>query len=89
MKETYQELMRKKKRFIIVAIIFAFLVYFMLPISLSLFPEKMNQTSFIPGVSWAWVYAFLQFIMIWLLGFIYHQKSKKLDEVIEQMIQEE
>lgn len=89
MEETYEKILREKRRFVIIAITFAFVFYFLLPVSLIFFPDTMNQTSFIPGVTWAWVYAFLQIIMIWLLGWLYHLKAKKIDEQTEQMVQEE
>lgn len=89
MDEIYMQLMQEKKRFILRALSFASLFYFMLPIALIFFTQAMNQSSFIKGVSWAWIYAFLQILMIWILGLIYHQKAKKIDRALEQMFQEE
>ncbi|MCF3943667.1 DUF485 domain-containing protein [Oceanobacillus alkalisoli] len=89
MEKGYEKIWREKRRFILTAVSFAFLFYFLLPVSLIYFPETMNRQSFIPGVTWAWAYAFLQIIMIWLLGWLYHLKAKKLDKLTEQMIQEE
>lgn len=85
MDEKYIQLMREKKLFLIRALSFSFVFYFMLPISLTLFPKVMNQISFIPGITWAWLYAFSQIIMIWILGWLYHQKAKKIDRTLERM----
>ncbi len=89
MDKTYIQLMREKKRFIVITLSFAFLFYFMLPIGLIFFPDAMNQSSFITGVTWAWLYAFLQILMIWILSFFYHLKAKKIDRILENMTQEE
>ena len=89
MEKEYEKILREKRRFVLIAITFAFTFYFLLPVSLILFPDTMNRISFIPGVTWAWLYAFLQIMMIWLLGLLYHLKAKKLDEQTEQMIQKE
>ena len=86
MDEKYIKLMRVKKIFLIRALSFSFIFYFMLPIGLTIFPEEMNKISFIPGMTWAWLYAFLQIIMIWILGWLYHQKAKKIDRAIEQLL---
>lgn len=77
MKETYEKILREKLRFVMIALTFAFIFYFLLPVSLIFFPDTMNRTSIIPGVTWAWVYAFMQIIMVWLLGLLYHLKAKK------------
>lgn len=89
MDKDYTQLMREKKRFIVFTLSFAFLFYFMLPITLIFFPGAMNQSSFITGITWAWLYAFFQILMIWILGFFYHLKAKKIDRILENMAQEE
>ena len=85
MDDEYIQLMQEKKKFLIIALSFMFIFYFMLPIALTFFPEVMNRISFIPGVTWVWLYAFSQIVMIWILGLLYHQKAKKIDRVLEQM----
>lgn len=89
MKQTYQKLLQEKKRFVLFASCFAFIFYFMLPMMLTFFPEEMNESSFISGLSWAWIYAFSQIIMIWILGYLYHQKAKKIEKLTKQMMREE
>lgn len=82
-------IIRAKWRFMIPMLVLVLIFYFMLPISLAFFPDVMNQTSFIPGVSWAWLYAFLQIPMTWIVGFIYHVKAKKFDQQIEEWKRED
>lgn len=84
MDDTYSQCIREKKRFIILSLIFTFIFYFMLPVTLTFFPGAMNQTSFILGLSWAWLYAVAQIVMVWVLGWIYHQKAKKWERMLEQ-----
>jgi len=84
--EEYIKLMREKKIFLIRALSFSFIYYFFLPIALTILPEEMNKISFIPGLTWAWLYAFSQIVMIWILGWLYHQKAKKIDRTIEQLL---
>src|SRR5699024_7010160 len=85
MDDEYIQLMQEKKKFIIIALSFMFIFYFMLPVALTFFPGVMNLISFISGVTWPWLYAFSQIVMIWILGLLYHRKAKKIDRVLEQM----
>ncbi|PAV29638.1 hypothetical protein CIL05_09700 [Virgibacillus profundi] len=89
MDETFQKLMQEKKRFLLPALIFLFIFYFMLPLSLIFFPEAMNQTSFVSGVTWGWLYAFMQIPMTWTMAWIYHIKSKRFDRIVEEIKREE
>ena len=89
MEERLLILIREKKRLIAPSMMLIFLFYFLLPLSLLFFPEVMNQHSVIPGVTWAWVYGFLQIPMTWVMGWMYHVKAKKFDQKIEEIIREE
>lgn len=89
MEERVMSLIQEKKRMVVPAMIMIFIFYFMLPLSLLFFPDGMNQISVIPGVTWAWLYGFLQIPMTWLMGWLYHWKSKKFDQRIDELMQEE
>ncbi|WP_042149797.1 DUF485 domain-containing protein [Paucisalibacillus sp. EB02] len=89
MDERVLHLIQSKKRILVPTIILVLLFYFMLPLSLIFFPDAMNQTSFIPGVTWAWAYGFLQIPMTWLIGWIYHIKATTFDQQIEKIKREE
>ncbi|GAB3798087.1 DUF485 domain-containing protein [Virgibacillus kimchii] len=89
MDDKFALIMEEKKRFLVPMLIFLLAFYFMLPLSLTFFPEYMNSNSFIQGVSWGWLYTFLQIPMTWFLGWVYHQKSKKFDRELEKIRREE
>ncbi|MEJ8545346.1 DUF485 domain-containing protein [Brevibacillus borstelensis] len=83
---TFQELLRRKKAFIVPYSIFFFLFYFTLPIMTSYF-QVLNKPAF-GAITWAWVFAFCQFIMTWGLCIIYSKKSRQFDELVEKIKQE-
>jgi uncharacterized membrane protein (DUF485 family) len=78
----FKELMRKKKAFIIPAMIFFFVFYFTLPF-LTAFTTVLNATAFGP-ISWAYVYAFAQFIMTWSLAYAYIGQANKWDDLVDR-----
>lgn len=79
----FQELMKKKKSFIIPTTIFFFVFYFALPV-LTSYTTVLNQPA-IGAISWAWIFAFAQFIMTWGLCILYSSKAKKFDDLVEQI----
>ena len=89
MADKFLLIIQEKKRFLVPMVIFLLIFYFMLPLSLTFFPELMNSNSFIHGLSWGWLYTFLQIPMTWLLGWMYHQKSKKFDKELEKIRRKE
>lgn len=83
----FQQLLRDKKRFIIPFTIFFFCFYFALPI-LTSFTTILN-TPLIGSITWAWVLAFLQFVMTWAFCMIYYRKASKFDQLSNRIIDEE
>jgi uncharacterized membrane protein (DUF485 family) len=83
---SFQELLSEKKKFIIPITIFFFSFYFALPI-LTSFSTILNN-KFIGSITWAWVFAFLQFIMTWGLCMLYSKKAAKFDNLAEKVIKE-
>ncbi|UJF36218.1 DUF485 domain-containing protein [Paenibacillus hexagrammi] len=82
----FQALVASKKRFLFPMTLFFLVFYFALPI-LTSYSKVLNQTAFGP-VSWAWVFAFAQFIMTWVLCIIYSKKSVKFDQMVDEIKQE-
>ena len=80
---SFQKLLSEKKRFIIPLTIFFFCFYFALPI-LTSYSTVLN-TKFIGNITWAWVFAFLQFVMTWGLCMLYSKKAAKFDQLAEQI----
>lgn len=78
---------RERRLFLIWMTILAIIFYLSLPLALTLIPETMN-TSPVGALSWAWIYAFLQIIMTWIIGWIYWIKAKQLDALVAEMKRE-
>ncbi|WP_337019890.1 DUF485 domain-containing protein [Oceanobacillus massiliensis] len=89
MEEHIWRLIYEKKRMMTLSLGLVFLFYFLLPLSLIFFPDVMNRISFIQGMSWAWLYGFLQIPMTWMMGWIYHVKAKIFDRKVEEIKQGE
>ncbi|WP_230128274.1 DUF485 domain-containing protein [Bacillus sp. CECT 9360] len=83
---SFKELMHKKKKFIIPMSIFFMVFYFTLPI-LTAYSTVLNQPAF-ASISWAWVFAFAQFIMTVTLCMIYTRKAREFDEIVEKVSKE-
>lgn len=52
----------------------------MLPL-LTSYSKILNEPA-VGAISWAWVFAFSQFIMTWALCIIYSRKSAKFDAMV-------
>ncbi|MEI3612589.1 DUF485 domain-containing protein [Pseudogracilibacillus sp. SO30301A] len=86
--DTIKRWKQEKRLFVVWISVLAVIFYLSLPLSLAFIPDKMNKPSLF-GLSWAWIYAFLQVLMTWLIGWIYWVKAKQLDQLVERMRQEE
>lgn len=80
----FQKLLKRKKRFVITAVVFFMSFYFLLPLSITFIPEIMNESSFY-GLTPAWMLAFAQFIVVWALGALYLWKAKQFDKLIKDI----
>lgn len=82
----FKQLMEEKKRFIIPMTVFFLLFYFSLPL-LTAYTDVLNKRA-IGDISWAWIFAFGQFIMTWSLCMIYTKRAKRFDELAEKVVTE-
>jgi uncharacterized membrane protein (DUF485 family) len=82
----FKQLMEEKKRFILPMTLFFLLFYFSLPI-LTAYTDVLNNKA-IGDISWAWIFAFAQFIMTWALCMIYTKKAKRFDELAAKVVNE-
>jgi uncharacterized membrane protein (DUF485 family) len=82
----FHELMRGKKAFIIPATIFFLIFYFGLPI-LAAYTTVLNFTV-IGAVTGAYVYAFAQFAMTWILVHLYVSRANRWDGLVDRARQE-
>ncbi|MGB3633431.1 MAG: DUF485 domain-containing protein [Rubrobacteraceae bacterium] len=80
--DAFKELIRSKKAFIIPATIFFMVFYFTLPF-LTAFTTVLNF-SVIGAITGAYVYAFAQFIMTWVLAHIYLSKANTWDDLVDE-----
>ncbi|WP_066313947.1 DUF485 domain-containing protein [Bacillus sp. FJAT-29814] len=83
---SFKTLLSEKKKFIVPLTIFFFCFYFTLPILTSY--STILNTKFIGNITWAWVFAFMQFVMTWGLCMLYSKKAAKFDELTNQVVQE-
>ena len=84
--DSFKRLKGAKKRFIVPCTIFFFLFYLGLPI-LAGFTKILTRPA-IGSITWAWVYAFAQFIMTWTLCMVYSSKAKGFDAMSEAVAAE-
>lgn len=83
----FREFMAKKKKFILPLTVFFLIFYFTLPVMTS-YSDVLN-TPVIGDISWAWIFAFAQFIMTWVLCTMYARKSASFDDDADVIIEEE
>ncbi|WP_059172442.1 DUF485 domain-containing protein [Bacillus sp. FJAT-27445] len=81
----FQQLLREKRQFILPACLFFLAFYFTLPV-MTAYSTVLNNPAFGP-VSWAWVFAFAQFIMTWALCIIYTKKAARFDGLVDEIKQ--
>ena len=82
----FQELIQKKKAFLIPAVIFFLVFYMALPV-LGGFTTVLDGEA-IGAITWAYVYGFLQFVMTWILTHLYLNRANKWDRLVDEARQE-
>lgn len=80
----FKGLIKKKFNFIVPMTIFFLIFYFALPF-LTSYTHVLHHKA-IGDITWVWIFAFAQFIMVWTLVTIYVSKSNKYDIVAEEII---
>ncbi|WP_414054503.1 DUF485 domain-containing protein [Macrococcus equi] len=80
----FNDLVIARKSFIFPITIFFIVATLLFPI-LTGYTTVLNNIAFW-NISWAWVYAFLLFIMVWTLVTIYMSKAKAFDDASERII---
>ena len=82
--QEFQQLLKEKKKFILPFTLFFLVFYFALPIMTS-YTSVLNN-SFYGHITWAWVFAFAQFIMTWALCMIYSKKAVRFDRLSNEVL---
>jgi uncharacterized membrane protein (DUF485 family) len=85
MKE-FRELLHAKAAFIVPAVIFFIVYYFLLPVSVGYFPKFMDTRVWGP-VNLAYLFALSQFFMAWILAWLYVRKASQFDEQSKRILE--
>ena len=80
--QAFKDLVAKKRGFIIPATIFFFVFYFGLPV-LAAFTTVLDA-KVLGSLTLAYVYAFAQFAMTWILMHLYVSRANRWDDLIER-----
>ena len=80
----FQELLRKRRRFVAPATTFFLLFYLALPFGIAFAPAFMASPAF-GGLTVAWAFGLLQFVMAWGMLFVYMRAAKAFDEAAESI----
>ena len=78
----FKELVRRKRGFIIPATIFFLVFYFGLPF-LTAFTTLLD-VKVIGAINLAYLYAFAQFAMTWILMHLYVSRANKWDDLVDR-----
>lgn len=84
--EKFQELMKKKKRFLAPSILLFLGLYILFPLIISY--SNVLNASFIGDISWSWVYALGLFVMTWVFVTVYMKKAAQFDRVAVEVLKE-
>ena len=78
----FKDLMRRKKAFLVPAVIFFLVFYMSLPV-LAGFTTLLDGPA-IGEMTWAYVFAFVQFPMVWILCHLYRSRANKWDGLVDK-----
>ena len=78
----FKDLVKKKKAFIVPATIFFLIFYFGLPV-LAAFTTVLNF-NVIGAITGAYVYAFAQFAVTWIIAHLYISRANHWDDLVDR-----
>jgi len=81
---SFKKFQSARKAFTIPITLLFFAFYLGLPILAGF--TKVLTHPVIGDISWAWIYAFAQFIMTWGLGLLYLAKAKTFDKMNDDVL---
>jgi uncharacterized membrane protein (DUF485 family) len=87
-KPEFRSLLSRKARFIISTTVFFMAYYLTLPVLVGWFPDLM-KTQILGKVNIAYIFALSQFIMAWIIAFIYVRKAATWDKEAAAVIQDQ
>lgn len=80
----FKQLLARKKSFMVPAVCFFLLFYFMLPV-LATYTTLLKGTT-VFGITYVWVFALCQFAVVWGLGWVYVKKSTVYDQMAQAIL---
>jgi uncharacterized membrane protein (DUF485 family) len=83
----FKQFLSRKNKFIVPMTVFFMIFYFLLPIFTS-YTTFLNNPA-MGDISWTWIFAFSQFVMVWVISAIYVKKAASYDKEAEQIINEQ
>jgi uncharacterized membrane protein (DUF485 family) len=78
----FKDLIQRKRSFILPATVFFTIYYFALPVMVGYFPEIMSR-KVAGAVNIAYVFALSQFVMAWILAFMYVRAAGTFDRMAD------
>ena len=81
----FRQLVAAKMRFIVPATIFFLVFYLLLPLLVGLAPDLM-KTKVVGQINLAYLFALSQFLMAWILAFVYLRQAAVFDGMGERII---
>jgi len=81
----FRRLMAARRNFIIPAVVFFLVYYFALPLSNGLAPKLMN-TKIIGNINLAYVFALSEFVMAWVLAYLYISRANKVFDPLAEAV---
>jgi len=81
----FHDLMTAKRRFLAPAVAFFLVYYFALPLSNGLAPAFM-RTNVIGHINIAYLFALSEFVMAWILAFIYISRAGRVFDVLSEAV---
>jgi uncharacterized membrane protein (DUF485 family) len=82
----FQHLLAIKKMFIVPAFLFFLAYYLLLPILLGYAPRLMSMRVF-GTVTLAYLFALSQFVVGWIIAWLYLRASARFDRLVEDVLQ--
>jgi uncharacterized membrane protein (DUF485 family) len=83
----FQRLLHAKRQFIVPACVFFIVYYFALPVLVGYAPELMRKKIFGP-VHLAYLFALSQFVMAWILAWLYTRAASRFDRMAKYLIRD-
>ena len=83
----FRKLLAAKRRFIVPATVFFIVYYFLLPVSVGYWPELMS-TPVLGPVNIAYLFALSQFLVAWLIAYLYVRAADRFDRMGREILEE-